>query len=119
MKRRIHHRAREPGLELTRLRPPGVDADIEQIAGRAAWHDGKFARPAPAARIEGSHIIVETPIAGLLAQPGGKGRRQPARELARACGNAVEVREIHQPPSQAVVKNDALTMGAGTAETCC
>src|SRR3546814_10917310 len=57
-----------------------------------------------------SSDLGKTGIAGLRAKPVGEGRREPARELARANRRRVEFGKLDEPPGEAVMEKDAVAM---------
>src|SRR3546814_11451953 len=81
--------------------------DVIQIDAPGGAHTGEFARPATAVRVQGRDLGGKTGIAGLRAKPVGEGRREPARELARANRRRGAVGKIDEPPGEAVMEEDA------------
>src|SRR3546814_3350778 len=84
--------------------------DVIQIDAPGGAHTGEFARPATAVRVQGRDLGGKTGIAGLRAKPVGEGRREPARELARANRRRVEFGKLDEPPGEAVMEKDAVAM---------
>src|SRR3546814_8097740 len=106
--RRIDHRARQPKLEFAGIAAPGMRVDVIQIDAPGGAHTGEFARPATAVRVQGRDLGGKTGIAGLRAKPVGEGRREPARELARANRRRVEFGKLDEPPGEADRKSTRL-----------
>jgi len=66
--------------------------------------------------VQGRDLCGKTGIAGRPSRSRvGKGRREPARELARANRRRVEFGKLDEPPGEAVMEKDAVAMLYGVS----